>query len=43
MNVNAVNSSAPSPCEVCGSIEHITLNCQFGSPFFQDPSKVNYV
>ena len=33
MNVNAVNSSAPSPCEICGSIEHISLNCQVGSPF----------
>jgi len=37
-----VNSSAPSPCEICGSIEHVTLNCQVGSPFSQDPSEVNY-
>ena len=43
MNVNAVNSSAPSPCEVCGSVEHVTLNCQDGSPFLEDPSEVNYV
>jgi len=43
MNVNAVNSSAPSPCEICGSVEHMTLNCQVGSPFFQDPNEVNYV
>ena len=42
MNVNAVNSSAPSPCEICCSIEHITLNCQVGSPFFEDPNEVNY-
>ena len=24
LNVNAVNSSAPSPCEICSSIEHIS-------------------
>jgi len=43
MNVNAVNSSATSPCEIWGSIEHVTFNCQVGSPFSQDPSEVNYV
>jgi len=43
MNINAVNSSVPSPCKICGSIEHITLNCQLRSPFFQGPNKVNYV
>jgi len=43
MNVNVVNSSAPPPCEICYSIEHVTLNCQVGSPFFQDSSEVNYV
>ena len=43
MNVNAVNSSALSLCEICGSIEHVTLNCQVGSPVFQDPNEVNYV
>jgi len=43
MNVNAVNSSALSPCEICGSIEHISLNCQVGGPFSQDPGEVNYV
>jgi len=43
MNVSAVNSSTPSPCEICGSIEHISLNCQVGSPFSQDPNEVNYV
>ena len=43
MNVNAVNYSAPPPCEICGSIEHLTLNCQIGSPFAQDTSEVNYV
>ena len=34
MNVNVVNSSDPSPSEICDSIEHITLNCQVGSRFF---------
>jgi len=43
MNVNVMNSSAPSPCEICGSIEHVTLNCQVGSPFSQGPSEANYV
>jgi len=43
MNVNAVNSSVPSPHEICGSIEHVTLNCQVRSPFSQDRSVVNYV
>ena len=33
MNVNTVNSSVSFPCEICGSIEHVTLNCQVGSPF----------
>jgi len=33
MIVNDVNSNAPFPCEICGSIEHITLNCQVRSPF----------
>jgi len=43
MNVNAVNSNAPSLCEICGSIEHVPLNCQVESPFSQDPSEVNYI
>jgi len=43
MNINAVNSSAPSPRETCGSIGHIPLNCQVGSPFPQDPNEFNYV
>jgi len=43
MNANAMNSSAPPPCEICGSIEHVTFNCQVGSPFFQDSSEVYYV
>ena len=40
INVNAVNSSAPPPCEICASIEHVTLNCQVRSPFSQDPNEV---
>ena len=32
MNVNAMNSSAPSLYEISGSIKHVTLNCQVGSP-----------
>ena len=43
MNVNAANSSSPSPCEICGPIEHVTLNWQVVSHFFQDPSEVNYI
>jgi len=43
LNVNAVNSSTLSPCEICGSIKHIFLKCQVGSPFSQDPNEVNYV
>jgi len=43
MNVNAVNSTASSPCEICCSIEHITLNFQVRSPSSQDPNEVNYV
>ena len=42
-NVNTMNSSASSPCEICGSIKHISLPHQVGSPFFQDPDEVNYV
>jgi len=43
MNVSTVNSSAPSPCEIYDSIEHVTLNCQVESPFSQDTSEINYV
>jgi len=34
INVNAVNSSSPPLCEICGSIEYTTLNCQVRSLFF---------
>ena len=43
MNMNAMNSNAPPPCEIYGSIEYLTLNCPVGSPFFQNSSEVNYV
>jgi len=43
LNVNAVNSGGPSPCEICGLIEHISLHCPVGSPFSQGPDEVNYV
>ena len=43
MNVGAVNSNAPSPYEICGFIEHVTLNCQVGNPFSQNPSEVNHM
>ena len=45
LNVNLVNLSAPSlSCEVCGPVDHLTLNCQVGSPFAHDSSgQVNYV
>ena len=32
LNVNAVNSYAPSPCcDRCGSLDHSTKNCQVGT------------
>jgi len=45
LNVNAVSSSTPCPsCEICGSIDHLTENCQDGSPFAQNSSdQVNHV
>ena len=43
INVNAVNSSAPLQCEICGFVVRMTLNCQVGSHFSQDSSEVNYV
>jgi len=34
LNVNAVNSCAPFPlCDRCGSLEHVSENCQVGNPF----------
>ena len=45
LNVNVVGSNAPSPsCEICGSVDHLTTNCQVRRPFAQDNSnQVNYV
>jgi len=44
-NVNFVSSCTPSlSCDKCGSIDHLTVHCQLGSPFAQDVSdQVNYV
>jgi len=34
LNVNAVNSCAPSPfCDRCGALDHVTENYQVGNPF----------
>jgi len=33
LNVNTINFSAASPCEICGSIEHISSHCPVASPF----------
>jgi len=30
MNVNAVNSSVPPPCEICSSVDHLTLIAKLG-------------
>jgi len=43
MNVNAVNSGAPPPYEICDSVDHLTLNYQVGSLFAQDTNEFNYV
>jgi len=40
LNVNSISSSTHSPlCEICGSVDHLTVNCQMGSPFAQDISE----
>jgi len=34
LNVSTVNSCAPSPsCDRCGSLYHVTENCQVRNPF----------
>ena len=42
--VNSISSSANSlSCEICGSIDHLTVNRQVGSLFAEDTSdSVNY-
>jgi len=38
LNVNVVNSCAPSPlCDRCGSLDHVSENCQVGNPFAPPP------
>jgi len=45
LNMNNASSITPSAsCEICGSVDHLTVNCQVGSLFNQDTSdQVNYV
>ena len=45
LNVNSVSSSIPSlSCEIGGSADHLTVNCQVESPFSPDVSEqVKYV
>ena len=34
LNVHAVSSYAPCPlCDKCGSLDHVSENCQVGNPF----------
>ena len=34
LNVSSISSSAPSPSyEICGSIDHLAMNCQVSNPF----------
>ena len=45
LNVNSVclNTSSPS-CDICVSVDHLTVHCQVGSPFAQDVNdQINYV
>jgi len=42
LNVHAVNSCSPSPlCDKCGSLDHVSENCQVGNPF--SPPYVEHV
>ena len=45
LNINSISSSiSSSSCDICGSVDHLTVHCQVGSPFAQDVSdQVNYV
>jgi len=45
VNINSMSSSTPSlSCEIYGSVDHLIVNCQVGSPFAQDGGdSVNYV
>jgi len=33
-NVNSVSTPSPS-CDICGSVDHLTVHCQVGSSFAQ--------
>jgi len=40
LNVNALNSRAPSPTyDRCGSHDHVTKHCQVGNLFAPSPSE----
>jgi len=40
LNVNFISSSTPFPsCAICGSIDHLIVNCQVGRPFARDVSE----
>jgi len=40
LNINSIGPSTPSPsCEICGSVNHLTMNCQVGSAFALDDSE----
>ena len=45
LKVNSISSSTPfASCEICGSVNHLIVTCQVGSPFAPDISEsVNYV
>jgi len=36
LNTNVANSNGPPPYEICGSIDHLAINYQVGSPFAKD-------
>ena len=39
LNINSISSSTPSPsCDICESVDHLTVHCQVGSPFAQNVS-----
>jgi len=41
LNVNTMNSCTPSTtCDRCGSLDHVTVNCQVGDPLAPSPSEL---
>jgi len=45
LDINSTSSNTPSPSyEIYGAVDHLTMNCQVGSPFAPNASEpVNYV